>query len=118
MIYLKTEDEIDLLRQANRLVGATLTEVAKFLRPGVTTRQIDQLSEAFIRDHGAIPTFKGVPNANADPFPASVCTSVNEQVVHGIPNDIPLRDGDIVSVVVALLLLWVYLDGIQVMLLI
>lgn len=98
MIYLKTEDEIDLLRQANRLVGATLTEVAKFLRPGVTTRQIDQLSEAFIRDHGAIPTFKGVPNANAGPFPASVCTSVNEQVVHGIPNDIPLRDGDIVSV--------------------
>ncbi len=98
MIYLKTDDEIELLRQANLLVSATLTEIAKIVRPGVTTRQLDTLAEQFIRDHGAEPTFKGYPNPYGSEFPASICTSVNEVVVHGIPNDEPLRDGDIVSV--------------------
>lgn len=98
MIYLKTDEEVELLRQANLLVGSTLAEIAKILRPGVTTRQLDALAEEFIRDHGAEPVFKGFPNPAGSPFPASICTSVNEQVVHGIPNDEPLRDGDIVSV--------------------
>lgn len=98
MICLKTEDEIELLRQANLLVGKTLAEIARIIKPGVTTRQIDDLAETFIRDHGAIPTFKGFPSSDGIPFPASVCTSVNEQVVHGIPTDTPLKDGDIVSV--------------------
>lgn len=98
MIYLKTEDEIELLRKANLLVSATLTEVAKMVRPGVTTRQLDSLAEQFIRDNGAEPTFKGFPNPFGSPFPASICTSVNEVVVHGIPNDEPLKEGDIVSV--------------------
>ena len=98
MIYLKTEDEIELLRQANLLVGSTLAEIARMIKPGVTTRQIDTLADTFIRDHGAIPTFKGFPNNEGIPFPASVCTSVNEQVVHGVPNDTPLKEGDIVSV--------------------
>ena len=98
MIYLKTDDEIELLRQANLLVSATLTEIAKVIKPGVTTRQLDTLAEQFIRDHGAEPTFKGFPNPYGSPFPASICTSVNEVVVHGIPDDTPLRDGDIVSV--------------------
>lgn len=98
MIYLKTEDEIELLRQANLLVGSTLAEIARMIKPGVTTRQIDALAETFIRDHGAIPTFKGFPSPEGQPFPASVCTSVNEQVVHGIPTDTPLKEGDIVSV--------------------
>lgn len=98
MIYLKTEDEIELLRQANLLVGKTLAEIARIIKPGVTTRQIDTLAETFIRDNGAIPTFKGFPSSEGVPFPASVCTSVNEQVVHGIPTDKPLQDGDIVSV--------------------
>ncbi|MCH5181057.1 MAG: type I methionyl aminopeptidase [Prevotellaceae bacterium] len=98
MIYLKTEDEIELLRKANILVADTLAEIAKIVRPGVTTRQLDSLAEQFIRDHGATPTFKGFPNPCGPEYPASICTSVNEVVVHGIPNDTPLRDGDIVSV--------------------
>lgn len=98
MVILKTDDEIELLRQSNLLVGRTLAEVAKLLKPGVTTKQLDAVAEEFIRDNGAIPTFKGFPNPYGAPFPASICTSVNSQVVHGIPNDIPLREGDIVSV--------------------
>ena len=98
MIYLKTEDEINLLRNANQLVGQTLTEVAKIVKPGVTTRELDTLAEHFIRDHGAVPTVKGFPNPYGSPFPASLCTSVNGVVVHGIPNDEPLKEGDIVSV--------------------
>lgn len=98
MIYLKTEDEIELLRKANLLVSDTLAEIAKIVEPGVTTRRFDTLAEQFIRDHGAIPTFKGYPNPYGGDFPASICTSVNEVVVHGIPDDKPLSDGDIVSV--------------------
>lgn len=98
MIILKTDDEIELLRQSNLLVGRTLAEVAKMIRPGITTRQLDRIAEEFIGDNGAKPTFKGFPNPYGSPFPASICTSVNSQVVHGIPNDEPLHDGDIVSV--------------------
>ena len=98
MIYLKTDDEIELLRQANLLVSRTLVEISKIVKPGVTTRQLDTLAEQFIRDHGAIPTFKGFPNPYGEAFPASICTSVNEVVVHGIPDDVPLKDGDIVSI--------------------
>ena len=98
MIFLKTDDEIELLRQSNLLVGKTLAEVAKLIKPGVTTRQLDKVAEEFIRDNGAIPTFKGYPSPYGGPFPGALCTSVNEQVVHGIPNDVPLRNGDIVSV--------------------
>ncbi len=93
MIYLKTDEEIELMRIANRLVGATLAEVAKHIRPDVTTLQLDKIAEEFIRDHGAIPLFKGFNG-----FPGSLCISVNDQVVHGIPNDYRLKDGDIVSV--------------------
>lgn len=98
MIFLKTEDEIELMRKANLLVGRTLAEIGKIIKPGVTTKQLDKIAEEFIRDNGAVPTFKGFPNPYGPAFPASICTSVNEQVVHGIPNDIPLKDGDIVSV--------------------
>lgn len=98
MIFLKTEDEIEKMRNANLLVGRTLAEIAKIIKPGVTTKQMDKLAEEFIRDNGAIPTFKGFPNPYGPEFPASICTSVNEQVVHGIPSDEPLKDGDIVSV--------------------
>ena len=98
MIYLKTDDEIELLRKANLLVSATLVEIAKVVKPGVTTKQLDTLAEQFIRDNGAIPTFKGFPNPYGPEVPASICASVNEVVVHGIPNDVPLKDGDIVSI--------------------
>ena len=97
--FLKTEDEIELMRQANHLVGMTLGELAKHIKPGVTTLQLDKIADEFIRDHGAIPTFKGFPNPFGEAFPASICTSVNEVVVHGIPSErTVLKDGDIISV--------------------
>ena len=98
MIFLKTDDEIELLRKSNLLVGQTLAEIAKAVKPGVTTGELDKIAEEFIRDHGAVPTFKGFPNPYGSPFPASICTSVNEQVVHGIPGNVVLKEGDIVSV--------------------
>ena len=98
-VYLKTEDEIELMRQANQLVGKTLAELAKHIVPGVTTLQLDKIADEFIRDHGAVPTFKNFPNPFGGPFPASICTSVNEVVVHGVPSDkVVLKDGDIISV--------------------
>ena len=98
-IYLKTEDEIELMRQANQLVGKTLGELAKHIKPGVTTLQLDKIADEFIRDHGAQPTFKGFPNPYGGPFPASICTSVNDVVVHGVPNaETVLKEGDIISV--------------------
>ena len=98
-IFLKTEDEIELMREANLLVGKTLALLAKNIKPGVTTLQLDKLAEEFIRDNGAIPTFKCFPNPYGGPFPASICTSVNEIVVHGVPNaKTVLKDGDIISI--------------------
>ena len=98
-IYLKTEDEIELMRQANQHVGRTLGELAKHIKPGVTTLQLDKIADEFIRDHGAQPTFKGFPNPYGGPFPASICTSVNDVVVHGVPNaETVLKEGDIISV--------------------
>lgn len=98
-IYLKTEDEIELMRAANLLVGSTLGELAKHVQPGVTTAQLDKIADTFIRDHGAIPTFKGFPNPYGGPFPASICTSIDGCVVHGIPTDkVVLKEGDIISI--------------------
>ena len=98
-IYLKTEDEIELMRQANQLVGRTLGELAKHIKPGVTTLQLDKIADEFIRDHGAQPTFKGFPNPYGGPVPASICTSFNDVVVHGVPNaETVLKEGDIISV--------------------
>jgi len=93
MIYLKTDEEIELMRISNRLVGKTLAEVGKIIAPGVATIQLDKIAEAFILDHGAIPLFKGYNG-----FPNSLCISVNENVVHGIPGSYQLKEGDIVSV--------------------
>lgn len=93
MIYLKTDEEIELMRVANRLVGATLAEVAKEIAPGVTTLQLDRIAEEYIRAQGGTPLFKGFNG-----FPNSLCISVNEQVVHGIPGNYTLKEGDIVSV--------------------
>ena len=98
-IYLKTEDEIELMRQANQLVGRSLGELAKHIKPGITTLQLDKIADEFIRDNGAIPTFKGFPNPYGGPFPASICTSVNDVVVHGVPNaETVLKEGDIISI--------------------
>lgn len=93
MITIKTEEEIGLLRENNLLVSATLAEVAKHVAPGVTTLELDRIAEEFIRSHGAVPGFLGYGG-----FPNTLCISVNEQVVHGIPSDYALREGDVVSV--------------------
>ena len=93
MIYLKTDEEIELMRIANRLVGAALAEVGKYIQPGVTTLQLDKIGEEFIRDHGGIPLFKGYNG-----FPNALCISINDKVVHGIPGAYELKNGDVVSV--------------------
>ena len=94
MIYLKNEEEIELLRENNLLVSRTLAEVGRHIRPGVTTKELDRIGEEFIRSHGAVPAFLGYQG-----YPASLCISVNEQVVHGIPSTSQvLKEGDIVSV--------------------
>ena len=93
MVFYKTKEEIELLRESSLLVGKTLAEVAKLIKPGVTTLQLDKIAEEFIRDNGAEPGFLGYGG-----FPNTLCTSVNEAVVHGVPNNKPLVDGDIVSV--------------------
>jgi methionyl aminopeptidase len=93
MIKLKSKDEIELMRESAQLVSKTLGVLAAEIRPGVTTSYLDNLAETFIRDHKAIPGFLGLYG-----FPNSLCISVNEQVVHGIPNKKPLLEGDIVSI--------------------
>ena len=93
MIHYRTDKEIELLRKAALLVGKTLGEVGKHIRPGIRTIELDRIAEEYIRDNGAIPAFKGYGG-----FPGSLCISVNDAVVHGIPGNYELKDGDIVSV--------------------
>lgn len=93
MIYYKTADEIKLIKESNQLVSRALAEVAKRIAPGVTTLELDKVAEEFIRDHDAVPAFLGYKG-----YPNTLCTSVNQQVVHGIPSDYRLKEGDIVSV--------------------
>ena len=92
-LYYKTKEEIELLRESSLLVGKTLAEVAKVIKPGVTTLSLDKVAYEFISDNKAIPAF-----LNYSGFPNSLCISVNSQVVHGIPGKYELKDGDIVSV--------------------
>lgn len=92
-MILKTSEEIELLRASALLVSKTLGMLAAEIKPGVTGLHLDQLAESFIRDHGGVPGFKGMYG-----FPNSLCLSLNEMVVHGIPSDRPLEDGDILSV--------------------
>lgn len=94
MIFLKTDEEVELLREANKLLGMTYGELAKVIAPGISTAELDKIAHDFICDHGGIPACLGYEG-----FPATLCTSVNEQVVHGIPSpDVILKDGDIISV--------------------
>ena len=93
MIIIKSDKEINLMRIAGRIVAETLLLVEKKVKPGITTAELDRIAEEFITKHGAIPSFKGLYG-----FPASLCISVNEQVVHGIPGGYVLKDGDIISV--------------------
>ena len=93
MIYYKTEEQIELIRKSCQLVCKTLSTVASLLKPGITGSQIDQEAEKFIRDHGAVPAFKGYRG-----FPATLCISRNEQIVHGIPSVSEFEEGDILSI--------------------
>ena len=94
-IEIKTPEQIDLMRVAGRLVGETLELLREAVRPGVTTLDLDTLAETHIRDHGGIPSFKGYSHP---PFPATICASVNDEVVHGIPGRRVLAEGDVISI--------------------
>lgn len=98
MIILKSQREIDIMREAGRMVALTREEVRKHIKPGTTTKALDEIAENFIRSLGGIPSFKGYHG-----FPGSVCLSVNEVVVHGIPSDLVLKEGDIVSLDIGVL---------------
>jgi len=93
MIILKTREEIEIMRESALSVSRTLGIIAKEIKPGVTTLYLDKLAEEFIRDNGGVPLFKGMYG-----FPNTLCMSLNESVVHGIPNERPLEEGDIISV--------------------
>jgi methionyl aminopeptidase len=93
MIPIKTRHEIALIKESSLLVGKTLAAVAAEIRPGISTKLLDTLAETFIKDHGATPSFKGYRG-----FPFSLCISVNEVVVHGMPSEYLIREGDLVSV--------------------
>lgn len=93
MIIIKSDKEIEIMAKAGWIAGMCLKLLGEKIRPGVTTRELDTFAEEFIRAHGAIPTFKGHMG-----FPATICASPNEVVVHGIPDDVPLKEGDIISI--------------------
>ncbi len=98
-IYLKSQPEIKLMRQAGRIVGQTLQLLAEHVKPGVTTRELDNVAYDFIKSQGAIPTFKGYhPYPDIQAFPGSICASVNEEIVHGIPSNRKLEEGDIIAI--------------------
>ncbi len=96
-IHLKTEEEIELIRQSCLLVSSTIAEVAACIAPGITGLKLDAIAESYIRDNGAIPAFKGYPG-NVFDFPASLCISFNEVIVHGIPDNREVKEGDILSI--------------------
>jgi methionyl aminopeptidase len=99
MVTRKSKAEIERMRRAGRIVAEVLALVERELAPGVTTGHLDRLAEAHIRAAGAVPSFKGYPGVNpARPFPASVCISIDDEIVHGIPGDRTIREGQVVSV--------------------
>src|ERR1035437_7341745 len=93
MLYLKTDEEVGLLKESNMLVSRTLAEMASMIKPGVTTLYLDSIAESFIRDNGATPAFNGYSG-----FPNTLCTSVNDEVVHGIPSGYIRKERNIISV--------------------
>ncbi len=106
MLHYKTDEEVELLRKSNLLVSRTLAEIAGHIQPGVTTLYLDSIAETFIRDNNAIPAFKGYGD-----FPNTLCTSVNAEIVHGIPSAYVLKEGDIISIDCGVILNGWYGDG-------
>lgn len=93
MVYLKSKDEIERIRECGIISANFFKMIKKFIEPGITTKELDEISENFIRKNGAIPSFKGYMN-----FPASICTSINDEIIHGIPSKRKLKDGDIIGI--------------------
>lgn len=93
MIYYKTEEEVEIIKEGAQILGKAHAEVAKVIRPGIKTKELDRIAEEYIRDHNGAPSFK-----NYNGFPAALCISLNENVVHGFPGEYELKEGDIISV--------------------
>ena len=106
MIILKTKEEIEYLRESNQIVAAILNELKGIVEPGITTQDLDVFAEKKIREKGGIPAFKGYRN-----FPANLCVSINEQIVHGIPGSRNIKEGDIVSIDLGIILNGFYGDA-------
>ncbi len=98
MIIIKSKKEIDLIRESAQIVGETLQLCKAHVKEGITTYELDKIAEDYIRSQGAVPAFKGYPPGSDLPFPGTICASVNEEVVHGIPGDRKLVEGDIISI--------------------
>ena len=103
MIYIKTQKEIDFIRASCRIVAETLSMVKNNVKDGVTTIELDRIAEDYIRSNSAVPAFKGYSQGGLPGFPGSVCTSINDAVVHGIPGEVKLEEGDIISLDVGVL---------------
>jgi len=103
LILIKTKKEIDLIRESCEIVAETLQLVKRQVKPGVTTLELDKIAEDYIRSNGAIPAFKGYSQSGAIDFPGSICASVDEEVVHGIPSNRILKEGEIISIDVGVL---------------
>lgn len=103
MIYIKTQKEVDFIRESCRIVAETLRLVKSNVNAGIKTIDLDRIAEDYIRSNNAIPAFKGYSQGGLPGFPGSVCTSINQAVVHGIPGEIKLEDGDIISLDVGVL---------------
>jgi methionyl aminopeptidase len=104
LIVLKSPAEIDKMRRAGQIVAEVLDTMRERVAPGVTTAELNELAESIIRKYDAIPSFLGYPPGSAHPFPASICASVNEELVHGIPGPRELNEGDIISIDVGAIL--------------
>ncbi len=98
MIDIKTDREIDIMREVCKIVALAHEEIKNSLRVGMTTREINEITERVFKEHGANPSCKGYPHGSKNPFPAATCISVNNEVIHGIPGERVLRDGDLVSI--------------------
>jgi methionyl aminopeptidase len=100
MVVLKSQSEIELMRQAGKIVATVLADLKGRVKPGVTLLELDEVADKIIRQHGATPSFKGKPanEPNVPPFPAAICASVNEEIVHGIPSPRRLKEGEILKI--------------------
>ena len=99
MILIKSSKEIEYMRESGRIVGVALNEIEKAIRPGITTHELDRIANDVLKHEGAIPSFKGQEGfEGSDPYPATICASVNNQVIHGIPDSYALKEGDIISI--------------------